>query len=251
MYKVKTPRNTKKVRELKTHPKGTTDIRAVQIPVRTVRSIKGTHIIHGIRDINRIGWQAWEAEVAEATRTVDQRRYNLANRLHFTLERVQKLFKESHGREEQLQAATQEMEAANEELQATAEELEATNEELLSTTEEARLVGTYNRSLIEANPDALVTIGRDGKITDLNTATEKATGCSRDKLIGTDFSDYFTEPEKAKTAYQEAFRKGVIRNYALELRHRDGSVKPVVYTTRRCIAMRRERFWGYSRRRTM
>jgi PAS domain S-box-containing protein len=229
MYKVKTPRDTKKVRDLRTHLKTTTDIRATQIPVRTVRSIKGTHIIHGIRDINRIGWQAWEAEVAEAIRTVDQRRYNLANRLHFTLERVQTLLKESRAREEQLQATTEEMEAANEELQATAEELEATNEELLSTTEEVRLAGTYNRSLIDANLDPLVTIGRDGKITDLNAATEKVTGCSRDELIGTDFSDYFSEPEKARAGYQQAFRKDLVRDYALELKHRDGRLIPVLY----------------------
>jgi len=49
----------------------------------------------------------------------------------------------------------------------------------------------YNRSLIEASLDPLVTIGSDGKITDVNKATELATGYNRSELIGTDFSDYY------------------------------------------------------------
>ena len=55
----------------------------------------------------------------------------------------------------------------------------------------------YNRNLIEASRDPLVTIGPDDIITDVNTATENATGLPREKLIGTDFSAYFTEPDKA------------------------------------------------------
>jgi hypothetical protein len=36
--------------------------------------------------------------------------------------------------------------------------------------------------------------------TDVNEAAIKATGRIRPELIGTDFSDYFAEPEKAKAA---------------------------------------------------
>ena len=50
----------------------------------------------------------------------------------------------------------------------------------------------YNRNLLEASIDSLVTIGPDGIITDANSATEKATGLPREKIIGTDFSEYFT-----------------------------------------------------------
>ncbi len=93
----------------------------------------------------------------------------------------------------------------------------------------ARVAGAYNRSLIEASLDPLVTIGPDGKITDVNAATEAVTGRSRAELIGTDFSDYFTEPQKAEAGYQKAFREGLVRDYALELRHQDGHTTPVVY----------------------
>ena len=86
-----------------------------------------------------------------------------------------------------------------------------------------------NRSLIEASLDPLVTIGPEGKITVGNAATEAATGCSRAELIGTVFSDCFTEPEKARAGYQQVFRDGFVRDYPLELRHRDGHVIFVLY----------------------
>lgn len=87
----------------------------------------------------------------------------------------------------------------------------------------------YARSLIEASLDPLVTIAPDGKITDVNAATEAATGRSRQALIGTDFCEYFTDPEKARNGYQQVFREGQVRDYPLELRRRDGGVTPVLY----------------------
>lgn len=95
--------------------------------------------------------------------------------------------------------------------------------------ETLRMANAYNRSLIEASLDPLVTIGPDGKITDVNTATEGATGFSRKELISQDFSDYFTDPEKARTGYQKVFREGFVRDYELEIRHRDGHITPVLY----------------------
>ncbi len=97
-------------------------------------------------------------------------------------------------------------------------------------SEEAlKLSNIYNRSLIEASLDPLVTIGRDGKITDVSGATELVTGYSRNDLIGTDFSDYFTEPEEARKGYQQVFMHGEVRDYPLEIRHKDGHITPVLY----------------------
>lgn len=95
--------------------------------------------------------------------------------------------------------------------------------------EALKQASAYNRSLIEASLDPLVTIGADGKITDVNTATEAATGRARTELIGTDFSDYFTEPEQARAGYQQVFREGAVRDYPLELRHCGGAVTSVLY----------------------
>jgi PAS domain S-box-containing protein len=87
----------------------------------------------------------------------------------------------------------------------------------------------YARSLIEASLDPLVTISADGKIMDVNKATELATGISRDELVGSDFSDYFTQPEKAKEGYKRVFLEGSVRDYPLAIRHRTGSITEVLY----------------------
>ena len=96
--------------------------------------------------------------------------------------------------------------------------------------EAAHRASRYNRSLIEASVDPLVTIDGAGKITDVNEATINATGRSREELIGTDFSDYFTDPERARAGYQQVFRDGTVRDYELEISHSDGHVTPVLYT---------------------
>ncbi|WP_440945965.1 PAS domain S-box protein [Methanosarcina sp. T3] len=97
--------------------------------------------------------------------------------------------------------------------------------------EALRLSNLYNRSLIEASLDPLVTIGRDGKIMDVNIATEQVTGYSRNELIGTDFSEYFTDPEKARTGYRRVFTDGEVRDYPLEIQHKDGHITPVLYNS--------------------
>ena len=74
-----------------------------------------------------------------------------------------------------------------------------------------RNASQYARSLIEASLDPLVTISPEGKITDVNEATIKVTGLPRERLEGTDFSDYFTEPERARQANQRVFADGSVR----------------------------------------
>lgn len=87
----------------------------------------------------------------------------------------------------------------------------------------------YARSLIEASLDPLVTISPDGKITDVNASTEAITGHLRQELVGTDFCDYFTDPNKAREGYRLVFREGQVRDYPLEIRHRDGRETSVLY----------------------
>ena len=102
-------------------------------------------------------------------------------------------------------------------------------------SDEMRLTGElqtaqfYARSLIEASLDPLVTISPEGKITDVNEGSIKVTGISREKLIGTDFSNYFTEPEKAREGYQQVFAKGFVTDYPLTIRHKDGWLTDVLY----------------------
>ncbi len=84
-------------------------------------------------------------------------------------------------------------------------------------------------SLIEASLDPLVTINTDGKITDMNEATVNITGWKRDKLIGSDFFDYFTEPQKAREVYLEVFANGSVADSPLTLRHKKGKLTDVLF----------------------
>ena len=90
-------------------------------------------------------------------------------------------------------------------------------------------VSLYTRSLLEAALDPLVTISAEGKITDVNEPSIRATGRSRQELVGSDFSDYFTEPDKARTGYLQVFAKGHVRDYPLAIRHKSGKVMDVLY----------------------
>jgi len=94
---------------------------------------------------------------------------------------------------------------------------------------EDKRASLYARSLIEASLDPLVTISTEGKIMDVNRSTELVTGLSRENLIGSDFSSYFTEPEKAKEGYKLVFLQGMVRDYPLAIRNVSGQVTEVLY----------------------
>ena len=87
----------------------------------------------------------------------------------------------------------------------------------------------YARSLIEASLDPLVTISTEGKIMDMNEALANITGLTRENLTGTDFFDYFTEPQKAREVYQEVFAKGSVADSPLTLRHKNGELTDVLF----------------------
>ncbi len=87
----------------------------------------------------------------------------------------------------------------------------------------------YTRGLIEASLDPLVTISADGKIMDVNQATEHAAGMPREKLIGSDFSSFFTDPRKAREGYEQVFSQGFVRDYPLAIRHTSGQITEVLY----------------------
>ena len=130
-------------------------------------------------------------------------------------------------------------EAAEDKLRATNKEPVSRNEkkekqEIANKKTEAfsnavEQASQYTRSLIEASLDPLVTISPEGKITDVNEASVKVTGVSREHLIGTDFSDYFTEPEKAREGYKKVFEKEFVSNYPLTIRHKNGNLTEVLY----------------------
>src|ERR1700689_2676272 len=94
---------------------------------------------------------------------------------------------------------------------------------------QARLASQYARGLIEASRDPLVTIGLEGKITEVNEAAIQMTGLSREDLAGTDFSDCFTEPDLAREGYLQVLGQGFVTDYPLTIRHTGGELAQVLY----------------------
>ena len=130
---------------------------------------------------------------------------------------------EKEKRAAELVIANKELAFQNDEKDKRAAELIIANKELVFQNKEkekraAELrIANYARGLIEASRDPLFTISPAGKITDINQATVRVTGVSHEKLIGTDFFDYFTEPDKAREGYQQVFTKGFVADYPLTI----------------------------------
>ena len=109
------------------------------------------------------------------------------------------------------------------------EKKEIANKELEAFSYSLKLASQYSLSLIEASLDPLVTINIKGKIMDINQATANITGLTREQLTGSDFLDYFTEPQKAREVYQEVFAKGFVADFPLTLRHKEGKLTDVLF----------------------
>ena len=113
----------------------------------------------------------------------------------------------------------------NQELLVQAQQLKKLNTDLKAQKSRSE----YSLSLIEASHDPLFAISPEGKITDMNNASVKETGISRQDLIGTDFFNYFTEPQKARDVYQNVFEKGFIADCPLILCHKNGKEIDVLF----------------------
>ncbi len=80
----------------------------------------------------------------------------------------------------------------------------------------------YNRGLIEASVDGLITVDPSGTISDVNEQMCRMSGYAREELIGTPFADYFVDAERAAAGVNETFDKGVVTDYVLTLATHDG-----------------------------
>jgi PAS domain S-box-containing protein len=86
--------------------------------------------------------------------------------------------------------------------------------------EQLRQAQNYNRGLIESSVDAMLTVDADNTITDVNEQMVRLSGYGRDQLVGTSFTDYFTEPEQAAAGVRRTLNDGFVTNYELTLRSR-------------------------------
>ncbi len=133
--------------------------------------------------------------------------------------------KEKEKRAAELSIANKELVFQNKEKEKRA----AANKKLEAFSYSLKLASQYSLSLIEASLDPLVTISAEGKITDMNEAMANITGMTREELTGTDFFDYFTEPQMAREVYQVVFAKGSVADSPLTLRHKKGKLTDVLF----------------------
>jgi PAS domain S-box-containing protein len=99
--------------------------------------------------------------------------------------------------------------------------------ELQKYSDSLKIASEYSRSLIEAIRDPLFTISPAGIITDTNDASIQATGVLKENLIGSEFSQYFTEPKLAKKNYLEVFEKGYVVDFPLTIQ--EGELMDVLF----------------------
>ena len=102
---------------------------------------------------------------------------------------------------------------------------------------DAKEASAYARRLIEASPDALVMIGLDGTIADVNEAAERVTATPREQLVGAGFGSLFTEPERAIQGHHRVLADGVLTDFPLVVR-RPTARWSMKWSTHLCTAAR-------------
>ena len=87
----------------------------------------------------------------------------------------------------------------------------------------------YNRGLIEASIDGLVTIDREMMITDVNETMCRMLALTREELVGSRFSDHCLEREHAMAGVRGAFDAGRVTDHELTLQTAGGRLLPVSF----------------------
>src|SRR6185503_14706499 len=73
----------------------------------------------------------------------------------------------------------------------------------------------YNRGLIEASLDGLITVNPMLNITDVNETMCRMSGYTREELVGTSFAQYFIDSRRAVEGVRLTLDKGEVTNYQL------------------------------------
>ncbi|MDO9034611.1 MAG: PAS domain S-box protein, partial [Methanoregula sp.] len=85
---------------------------------------------------------------------------------------------------------------------------------------------SYTRSVIEANPDLMVVLDRNGTVLDINATAELLTGIPREQLIGTLYFGYLVDDGTLYDAFSRLLKEGRIENL-VKIRHTDGHITPL------------------------
>jgi PAS domain S-box-containing protein len=102
-------------------------------------------------------------------------------------------------------------------------------EALRRSEEELRRQKQYVESLVEINPTAIVTVGRDGSVTSWNLAAEELFGYARDEAIGCNLDDLVVgrgDLRSEVVRYEQVLRAGRFHTVTQRVR-RDGTLADV------------------------
>jgi PAS domain S-box-containing protein len=106
---------------------------------------------------------------------------------------------------------------------------QALNDEIAHRIEAEREVQValdYTRSVIEANPDLVVVLDREGKILDINAAGETLTGIPSNELIGNPYFGFLEDDGTLRSAFTRLLDEGIIENF-VRIRRTDGHLTPL------------------------
>lgn len=87
----------------------------------------------------------------------------------------------------------------------------------------------YARGLLEACLDALLVVGVDGVVTDINEAVVALSGKDRDAVLGARFDTFFDSPEAARKGVERTIAEGSVRDYQLTWLSASGTKIPVSF----------------------
>ncbi len=85
----------------------------------------------------------------------------------------------------------------------------------------------YAKSLIEANVNPVIIINTNNIITDMNEVFVKIVALQREKIAGTTFEKYFTDPQKALSICEKVFANGMLMDFELTIK--DHHLKDVLF----------------------
>lgn len=86
----------------------------------------------------------------------------------------------------------------------------------------------YKDRLIEAHIDPLLTIDRDYRIMDMNSAMENLSGYAREEIEGDEFEGLFSGGRDVRAVLDSALEKRCIRDYPMEVLDKSGNRVPVL-----------------------